>query len=541
MRHPSSLPGALLLLAGACSANNLHPGDVNDGPAAAALDQRALDALIEESWRQAGVTPSPPASDGEFLRRVTFDLAGRPPSLGETRVFLADTNPDKRTRLVDRLLASVEFGEQWADRYANLLWHEQVKRADRRSDPRAWLVQAFNDNAGYDKISGVILAGRGDVREHGGLTFITDRLQAAGPEGLTASVARVFLGLQIQCAQCHDHPYDARWKQEDFWGLVAYFAGTRVRQDETMVGNTMGRTLIIRDEPGVAVMPVRGYTEGVIVKPRFLGYQPTERPNENLRHVFFRAVMKSDLFPKAMVTRTWSQLLGHGLVDPWDDLGGENDAQHPPLLNKLAADFRGAGFNIKRLVRQIVLSAAYARGAAPPPGVPDDPRQAERAVRAFARAGVRTLSAEQLFRALVVMTGADVRTRHRTRDEEKAQKQLFAGMRDFRFAFDDDEMGESTSFDGSIPQALMLLNGDLTNDGARTGPEGVLGGILRFRQAPADRLDDMMLAAYGRKATEEEQARFLPRLPPGDGPAEQRPYEDLFFALTISTEALTNH
>jgi hypothetical protein len=189
----------------------------------------------------------------------------------------------------------------------------------------------------------------------------------------------------------------------------------------------------------------------------------------------------------------------------------------------------------------MVLSTAYARSSAPPPGVPDDPQRAEVAVRAFARAGVRALSAEQLFRALVVMTGTDVRTRHRAKDEDRAQKQLFSGMREFRFAFDDDEMGEATSFDGSVPQALMLLNGELTNEGARVGPEGVLGGILRFRQAPADRLDDMMLAAYGRKANEREKALFLESLPPGDGPAQRRAYENLFFALTISTEALTNH
>jgi hypothetical protein len=532
MRH--ALWGLLVL---GCSAPSVRPNGLTEGNGAL-LGPAELDAMIEASWRAAGVTPSPPAGDGEFLRRVTFDLAGRPPTLGETRVFLADAHPEKRARVVDRLLGSPEFGEAWADRYANLLWHDQVKRTDRQRDPRAWLVKAFNDNVGYDKISGVILAGRGDVQEHGGLTFITDRLRAAGPEGLTASVARVFLGLQIQCAQCHDHPYDTRWKQEDFWGLVAYFAGTRVRQDEKMMGE---KTLFIYDDVGYAMMPSRDYSSGVVVKPRFLGYQPRERGTESLRRAFFRAVLDSDLFPKTMVARTWSQLLGHGLVEPWDDLGGENDPHHPPLLVKLSEDFRAGGFNVKRLVRQIVLSTAYARGSGPPPGVPDDPQRAEVAVRAFARAGVRTLSPEQLFRALVIMTGTDVRTRHKAHDEDKAQKQLFSGMREFRFAFDDDEMGEATSFDGSIPQALMLFNGDISNEGAQAGQDGVLGGILRFRHEPADRLDDMMLAAYGRKATDREKELFLAKLPEGDGPAERRAYENLFFALTISTEALTNH
>ena len=398
----------------------------------------------------------------------------------EVRAFLADRRPDKRAKLVDRLLASREFGEHWADRYANLLWHEEVKHANRDNDPRAWFVQAFNENVSYDRIAGVILAGRGDVRERGALTFITSRLAAAGPEGLTASVARVFLGLQIQCAQCHDHPYDTRWKKEDFWGLVAYFAGARVRQDETM----MGRTLVVTEEAGTARMPVAGYESGVAVSPRFLGYRPRERTVESLRRTFVRAMLQSDLFPKTMVARTWSQLFGHGLCEPWDDLGGEDDPRHPELLVKLAEDFRAAGFDTKRLVRQIALSTAYARGAAPPPGAPDDPQKKEAAIRAFARAGVRALSPEQLFRTLVVMTGADRWAKKKEKDRRAHAEAAGRGMREFRFAFDDDEMGEVTTFDGSVPQALMLMNGELTNEGARAEPDGVLGGILRARDAP---------------------------------------------------------
>ena len=510
---------------------------------AGTLADGALDHLIEDSWRRAGVAPSPPADDGEFLRRATLDLAGRTPMLGEVKVFLADQRPDKRARLVDRLLASPEFGEQWADLYANLLWHDEAKRGNlKQDDPRAWFVAAFNDNVGYDKMTGVVLAGRGDVHEHGGLAFIVNRLRAGGPEGLTAQVARVFLGVQIQCAQCHDHPYDARWKQQDFWGLVGYFAGVRFREEPSKLPMMPGNTAVVYDAPGVARMPVKDYNEGVAVAPRFLGYRPPERSIDTPRRTFLRALLDSDLFPKTMVARTWAQLLGHGLVDPWDDLGGENDPRHPRLLVELAQDFRAAGFNVKRLVRQIVLSTAYARSSLPAPeALPDSPEKAEAAVRAFARAGVRSLTPEQLFRSLVVMTGAAVRARHRNQNEEQVQKQLVAALREYRFTFDDDEMAEATSFDGSVPQALLLFNGELTNEGARAGSDGVLGAILRTRQDPGERLDDMMLVAYGRKASEAERAALAAQLPAGDGPADRRAYENLFFALTTSTEALTNH
>jgi hypothetical protein len=155
-------------------------------------------------------------------------------------------------------------------------------------------------------------------------------------------------------------------------------------------------------------------------------------------------------------------------------------------------------------------------------------------VRAFARAGIRALSPEQLFRSLVTMTGVEMRGREG--DREKMRKQLAARLREYRFAFDDDEMGEATSFDGSVPQALLLLNGELTNDGTRVGPDGVLTSILRRTEDPAARLDDMMLAAYARKPTAEEKATLLEEVG-----REPRAWEDLFFALITSTEALTNH
>jgi hypothetical protein len=557
--------GVLLLGVGACSSTSKPPAaSAAAAPTAApppegSLAPGELDRLIEQSWRAAGVTPSLPADDLEFLRRVTLDLAGRAPSLGEVRVFQADTNADRRVRLVDRLLASPAFGEHWADLYADLLWHQEggKNKLERRADPRQWFVDAFNENLGYDKIATAVVAGSGDVREHGALAFLAARFKAGGPEAITGSAARVFLGLQIQCAQCHDHPYDRRWKQEDFWGLVAYFAGTKVKREEAAAPPTMttamdgasgggdGKTFVVRDGRGVARMHRPGATEDVIVQPRFLGYKPLAPSSEGLRRTFARAIVATDLFPKAMVGRTWAQLFGHGLVEPWDDLGAENDPRHPALLVKLAEDFRASNFDIKHLVRAIVLSTAYARSSSAAAGVPQTPEAIEVAVRAFARAGIRPLTPEQLFRTLSIATGAEVMARHRSDSEERAEKKMFQALKEYRFAFDDDEMAEANKFDGSMPQQLLLLNGELTNGGARVGPEGVLGGILRFHDDPAARLDEMMLAAYTRRPTAEEKALLLEHLGPARGQAlgkdQRRAYEDLYFALITSTEAVTNH
>jgi hypothetical protein len=325
--------------------------------------------------------------------------------------------------------------------------------------------------------------------------------------------------------------------------MVAYFAGTYVDQAPGMKEGMTGPSLIVRGGFGQARMPTpnNSMTDSVAVGPRFLGYNVRPRTGEGPRHTFVRAMLETDLFAKAMVGRTWAELLGHGIVDPWDDLGGPDDPKHPALLVRLAEDFRASGYNIKHLIGQIVMSTAYARSSTPPPGAPQTPEQVEASVRAFARAGIRPLTPEQLFRTIATVTGASVMARHRTKNEVEAERALFNTLREYRFTFDDDEMAEANKFDGSMPQQLLLLNGELTNEGARVGPEGVLGGILRFRHDPGDRLDEMMLAAYTRRATPEEKALFTERLANLNGKGERRAYEDLYFALLTSTEAVTNH
>jgi uncharacterized protein DUF1549/uncharacterized protein DUF1553 len=533
-----------------------------------------IDELLAQSWSAAGITPAPDAQDGEFLRRVTLDLLGRVPTLPETKSFLAWTAPDKRAQVVDRLLASREFAEHWGDLYGDLLFGQEGRAAklERRYDPAAWLVQAFDENLGYDRMAAALLTARGDVRENGAVAFVGAHLGGGGgPEAVAGAAARIFLGLQIQCAQCHDHPYDPRWKQGDFYGLVAFFARTKSKNEKVEQAAMMSpaamprpgkakpdKTLVLFDAPrGEAKMHRPHSEEEVTVAPRFLGAELTQRPFESRRVTVARAIIASDLFAKAMVSRTWAQLFGHGIVDPWDDLGGENDPRHPPLLSALARDFAASRYNIKHLLRTIVLSRAYGRSAAGGAG-----GQGDAIVRAFARTGVRPLEPEALFRSLVVATGAESIARARKGAEElegcaerpgparrgprRAQdsacpidKKLGQAFREFQFTFGDDEMAEADRFDGSVPQALLLFNGELTNTAARAAPGGVLDGILTARSDPEGRLQNMFLAVYSRLPTSDERQRLGGYLrDQGNG----RPaYEDVFFTLLTSTEAITNH
>jgi hypothetical protein len=563
-RYAFVLAGVVLL--GGCTATRSLLGVPPPSPPGIAPPAPAggIDELLVSSWLKADIKIAPAASDAEFLRRASLDLLGRVPTLPETRAFLADRAADRRLRLVDRLLASPELAEHFADVYSDLLWRTEGNKRIERQDPRSWLVQAFNENRPYDRIVTDLLTATGDIAGNGAGAFIAARARGGGgPEAVAGAAARLFLGLQIQCAQCHDHPYDARWKQEDFYGLVAYFARTRVRRERNMAFDMMdagppGLAVVDQRRGEARMRPPRSETD-VVVPPRFLGRVLAAAPDESRRQTLARAVVESDLFAKTMVARTWAQLFGQGLVDPWDDLGAENDERHPPLLSRLAEKFRASGHDVKVLLREIVLSPAYARSSARPDGSPDD---GGAAVRAFAQARVRPLTPEQLFRSLLTVTGAEdmLRRRDGLRVEAQAggggrvpytvdrvERQIERALREYRFTFEDDEMADSDTFDGSMPQALLLLNGEVTNSGTRAGEDGVLDTILRSSRDPAQRLQDIFLAVYARPPTVEEARWLLPQLAdatpaaPARGGGARRAYEDLFFSLLISSESVTNH
>jgi hypothetical protein len=271
-----------------------------------------------------------------------------------------------------------------------------------------------------------------------------------------------------------------------------------------------------------------------IVAPRFLGRAIELAPGETRRQALARAIVASDLFAKAAVNHTWAQLFGLGLVEPWDDLGAEHDPRHPEALTRLAHDFVASGYDLRALVRQIVLSSAYGRSSRPAPGVAPDDRAA---VRAFAQAGVRPLGPEALFDALRTVTGVQEIARRRTGDDEQVERRMQQALRGLVFVFGDDEMAEVDAFDGTLPQALALWNGELTNQATRAAPGGVLDDVLATSPDPARRLDDLFLAVYTRRPTIAERAALLAGL----GGANRRAWEDLFFALVVSTEAITNH
>ena len=484
----------------------------------AELAPAELDRMMEAMWREAGVVPAPPAADSTWLRRVTLDLVGRVPTLAEVDSFTADTSPTRREQTVDRLLASADYAEWWADVALDLYVARPFREPgiDKQLEPRGYFVAAFRDNVRYDRMVTELLTFSGELAPGSPGVFVASYLRSGGPEALAAASARAFMGVQLSCAQCHDHPTDTRYKQDDFYGLVAYFAKTRFKQD--------GGFRIVPKPRGAAGFKRPGTDEDVVAEPRFLGRPLPPIGEESLRDAAARAIVASDLFAKAAVSRTWAELFGQGIVEPWDDLGGEGDSKHPPLLRRLADDLRGGGFDFKRLLKLLALSRAY--------GLSSSTGAAQAAPATFARAPVRRLRPEQLFRSLRVATGSD---RGDPAAVDKADKKLRRLLREFEYTFGDDEMAEVSAFAGNVPQALLLWNGDVTNQGARARPGSTLATILASTPEPTQRLERMFLATYCRAPTAAEAARFVPTL---TSPAA---YEDLYFALLTSTEMLTNH
>jgi hypothetical protein len=518
------LASPMLFFAGACS---VPERSQPDAPAAESSPSDPLDGVITSAWRASGVEPTSDASDAEFLRRATLDAIGRVPTREEARAFLAEERPDKRERLVRRLLDSEEYADYWADLYLDLLVAQDPQLRRRVGDPlREWLVDGLEDGRGWDDTAHALLTATGELAQAPQAGFIVGSLREGKIENLTGRTGEIFLGVQIQCAQCHDHPYDEDFSREDFWAMGAFFSRSRVR-----VRRDGDRPVprIVDTNRGEMRIEVEGSDRKKKVAPAFMGEAVQVGEEELRREVLSREVRASELFAKAAVGQVWTQLFGRGVVEPWNDLGTDG-AAHPELLEALATQFVEDEYDHRRLLERIMSSAAYQRSSV---GAEQNRAQAE---AAFARAPVRALSPHQLFRSLFSATGIeDVENRKVRRRVRKAKRDA---QKQYLFVFGDDEMAQRDAFTGNVPQALLLLNGDLTNQGVVARPGTTLGRILDESDEDQRRIDELYLTIYGRfpSAAERERAEALV-----EGHGARKGYEDLMFAMLYSSEFLSNH
>ena len=334
-------------------------------PALPAKDAQTLtariDAVLAARWAEAKIRPAAIADDGEFLRRVSLDLIGKIPTAAEARDFLDDPSPGKRRALVERLLDSPAYTTRATEIWRRLLLPEADTEDVARQvagNFESWLRKKVIEEVGYDRIVREILTTKLNSRNTDTAMARFDSSPAAyfvakegKPENLAAGVSRVFLGIRLECAQCHNHPF-ARWKREQFWSLAAFFAevpaitpedGVRARRD--------------RDAAPIRELTIPG-TKKVVKASHLDGSAPAWRPRAETREILAEWVTSPDnpYFARAIVNRVWARFLGLGLVEPVDDLEGEAGSEMSGLLNELATQFQAHDYKLKFLIRVLTFN-----------------------------------------------------------------------------------------------------------------------------------------------------------------------------------------
>ncbi len=497
----------------------------------------AINAAIEEAWASGEIRPSPKATEPEFLRRAYLDTLGRIPNLQEATSYLENRDPNKRIKLVDLLLAHPDYAKNFGTIWTvNLVGRRRQERNVDRGALTAWLRLQFANNRPWDQMARELIAVKGSNKENGAANFTLAHMEF-DKVPLTSVTTRVFLGQQIQCTQCHDHPSTDR-KQGDFWSINAFYKGTRsrvvTRVDST--GAEVDDHVELYDEPTDAYAKYDRRDGTVrIAFPAYLdGRKISQGTEVDRREELGRFVTGGDNpdFARAMVNRMWAHYFGRGFVHPVDDMGDHNPPSHSELLDQLADVFRRSGYDVKALCRWIMTSRAYGLTSRMTPDNDKDETL-------FSHVGLKPMTPEQLHESLLVATAA-----HQAGGGDNDAKRE-RWLNQFLFTFATDEGEESTSFQGTIPQALMMMNGDLMEEAVGGKPGSFLRGLVEQSQiqrgSPPDVfvISRLYLAALSRPPSPPElnTARELLRRNPDPIGVVQ----DVFWALLNSNEFVLNH
>lgn len=550
--NPASTQGRFLrgcrlslavLFLGAFAFSQSAPGA---GPMTAPELARRVDQDIQGRLDAAKVAVAAPADDAEFVRRAYLDIHGVVPPADRVVAFLDNKDADKRAKLIDELLASSQYG-----RHMGLVWYNRMlpatPTARRIVSPafQPWLADRFNQNRGWDRIvSDIILSEGGRDKEPATSFYLValndDPSPQPDPGKLAAAASRLFLGLRLECCQCHDHPF-TNLKQTEFWGLAAFF--TNVRVDNLVLAPKGAPTI----QEGVAVAAIkRGpkgprpisatatieipESKGKTVNARFLGGPDLSVPDKpQFRPALAAWIVgpTNPYFARAAVNRTWAHFFGRGLVDPVDDMRPEHASSHPELLDLLAREFVASGFDLKHLVRSIANTQAYQRTSTPPPG--DEIRP-----QLYAHMAARVMTADQLYDSLTQVLGRPV-GEHIANGGQKVK--YGDGRERFRAFFhggSDDDNIPVPAYGHGIPQVLRIMNQSSLTDGSKLLP------ILTKQNArPEKVVESLYLTTLARFPTPEE-ARRTADFVAAESDRNQA-YADLLWVLLNSGEFLHNH
>ncbi|HEX8199885.1 MAG TPA: DUF1553 domain-containing protein [Isosphaeraceae bacterium] len=486
-----------------------------------------LDGLVWAKLKTLGITPAAPASDATFHRRAYLDIIGRLPSPEETRAFLAEADPQKRDRLVDRLLDRPEYADYWANKWVDLLRPNPYRvgiKAVLNLD--AWIRAAFRRNLPYDQFARAIVTAKGSTFRDGPAVLFRDRRE---PEEVGTLVSQLFLGIRLECARCHHHPFES-WGQDQFYAFAAYFA--RVGRKGTGLSPPIsgGEEFVFAAKSGAVKHPLTG--EVLPPRPLFGTAPAADDPDVDPRDVLADWMTAPDnpYFPRVIVNRVWAELMGRGIVEPVDDLRATNPPSNGPLLEALAEDFRRHGYDLKHLIRTITTSAVYALGSEP-----NDRNAAD--LRNFSRHYRQRLRAEVLLDALGDITGVPESFEAAPPGARAVAVWTVRTPSLFLDTFgrpdpNQDPPCERTT-DTSVVQALHLMNAPSLNRKI-AGDSGRASELARGGRTPPQLVEELYLLIYNRPPDSEELEIGVGLF---DGQAERRrAIEDLMWALINTPE-----
>lgn len=504
----------------------------------------AIDRHLASDWEARQVTPAPEADDAEYVRRVYLDLAGRAPRVAETRAFLADKSADKRARLVERLLDAPSFAHHFAAA-ARADWLPQ-SLTDFRTQFQGnqfedWLRRQYAANTALDELARKVLTASVAVGQRGRVAFDRpqdgnrDELDIANfyqandvkPENLAATVSRVFLGVKLECAQCHDHPF-APYTKDQFWQFAAFFGEFTPLPP---VSPSFVGPLRPQYEFNRLTIP---NTTKTVTAVYFNGDTPDWAADRTPRRELadWLTAATNPYFARNLANRTWAHLFGIGIVEPVDEPGAENPPSHPGLLDELAAGLAEAKFDQRVLIRAIAASKAYNLTSEQTHPSQSDPRR-------FARMPLRGLTADQIYDSFLAATGA--------RDLAPRNQRFFdprndAGRSAFRNLFPQAAV-KTTESQTSILQSLMMMNGRQVTDQTSLASSDVLAAVTDAPFLDTEgRVEALFLAALTRKPTPQEREQYASYVDRG-GPSgdKKKALADVFWVLLNSTEFLFIH
>ena len=492
-------------------------------------ERNFIDTHVFAKLRTLGLPVSPLSDDPTFLRRVTLDLAGRLPTAAEAAGFLADSSADKRTAAIDRLLATTDYAEYFAGKWASLL------RNKREGAPaqvtyafHGWLRDHLNRNTPYDQMVSELVSATGSASSNPPAAWYR---AVTKPQDQMQDIAQVFAGQRLQCAQCHHHPYE-KWSQQDYYGFMAFFS-------------TIGRKPA--DEPGEEAV-FHQWREASVenpktrqpVKPTPLGGQtlvlePQDDPRPAL--AAWLTAPENPFFARMLANRYWKHFFQRALVEPEDDLRMTNPASNPALIDGLADAFIKSGYDLKAMVRMICLSSAYQLTSEPNEHNASDRQN-------YSRFFPRRLPAEVLLDAIDTVTGVPTKFPSQPSGSRAVAlpDDAFNATSYFLTVFGRPDNASACecerSQDSSLAQSLHLLNSKGVQEKLTHG-EGRAAVLARGEQPMEARLGQLFLTAYGRPPTPAETTQAQEYLAARQGSVAA--WEDLIWALINSKEFLFNH